>query len=63
MLGSRLWALQNRNQSSLPYCDPWSECTSTGVVGFRHQTAIIKALMTISLASVGFIDHPITFRE
>jgi hypothetical protein len=33
MLGIRLCSLQNRAQSSLPYCESWSEWTITGCRG------------------------------
>jgi hypothetical protein len=62
ILGSSLCALQKRTQSSLPYCDPWSECTMTGCFGFRLQTAISSASITRSRTSVGCMDHPMIIR-
>ena len=37
---SSLCALQKRTQSSLPYCDPWSECMISRCFGFRLHTAL-----------------------
>jgi hypothetical protein len=47
MLGSSLFASQNRFQSSLPYWLPWSEWTITSCVGLRkiqrHKVRISQA--------------------
>jgi hypothetical protein len=42
--------------------EPWSEWTMTSCLGLRFQTAIKTASRTSSLASVAFMDHPITMR-
>jgi len=48
MLASRLWALQKRIQSSLPYWEPWSEWMMTLCRGLRRQTAISSASRPVS---------------
>jgi hypothetical protein len=40
----------------------WSECTSTGFLGLRRQTAINKASIASSRDKADFIDHPTTLR-
>jgi len=63
MLGCRQCARQKRCQSSLPYCEPWTECPVTGCVGLRRNIAISNASSTPSRASVDFIDQSMTLRE
>ena len=62
MLGSSLCALQKRSQSSLPYCEPWSEGMMTRCFGFLRHTAMSKASKTRARASVGCMDHSMIMR-